>query len=91
MRAEKFWLTDAPGVRYAQKEAKSGFFSNETTVLRSSCLGGPSGVFEVARSTLPRSDSGANTPELARLRHNFGYLYAVGFYAVGEKHGETMK
>jgi F420-non-reducing hydrogenase iron-sulfur subunit len=34
----KFSLTKAPKVRYAQREAKSGFFSNETTVLSSSSL-----------------------------------------------------
>ncbi len=51
---------------------KQGCFSNMTTVLPSSRLvGGDAGPF-LGQVTIPRLDSGPNTSEMVRPRHNSG-------------------
>jgi len=67
------WLTESPGVRYAQKRDKIGFFSNVTTVLASlGPRGGPCGGLFGVRGTIVRRVTDPKTPEMARSPHNSG-------------------
>jgi hypothetical protein len=73
--ARTFSLTDGGWVKYALKKENTGSSISVTTVLPSSFLSihQPSRVVAGGRGTLARPDSGGNTPELARLRHDSGW------------------
>ena len=59
-------------VRYHQKQKKTGFFSNVTTVLPPSAHVGDMGGLYGVQGTIPRPGACPNIPEMARPPHNSG-------------------